>query len=98
MKATDRFSSVAFRGAGLLLALLVGGTASLALAQAPAKVAATVNGEVISVADVEAMGWDDAEAAAQLLAAMTREISVLEFDVGRRLPAPRRALKRFLGI
>src|SRR5271154_1114786 len=28
-----------------------------------------------TVADVEAMGWDDAEAAAQLLAAMTREIS-----------------------
>jgi TetR/AcrR family transcriptional repressor of nem operon len=50
------------------------------------------------VADVQAMGWDDAEAAAQLLAAMTREISVLEFDAGRRLPAPRRALKRFLGI
>jgi TetR/AcrR family transcriptional regulator, transcriptional repressor for nem operon len=50
------------------------------------------------VADLEAMGWDDAEATAQLLAAMTREISVLEFDAGRRLPAPRRALKRFLGI
>ena len=50
------------------------------------------------VADLEAMGWDDAEAAAQLLAAMTREISVLEFDAGRRLPASRRALKRFLGI
>ena len=50
------------------------------------------------VADLEAMGWDDAEAAAQLLGAMTREISALEFDAGRRLPAPRRALKRFLGI
>lgn len=50
------------------------------------------------VADIEAMGWEDAEAAAQLLAAMTREISALEFDAGRRLPAPRRALKRFLGI
>jgi TetR/AcrR family transcriptional regulator, transcriptional repressor for nem operon len=49
------------------------------------------------VADLKAMGWDDAEAAAQLLAAMTREISVLEFDAGHRLPAPRRALKRFLG-
>jgi TetR/AcrR family transcriptional repressor of nem operon len=49
------------------------------------------------VADLKAMGWDDAEAAAQLLAAMTREISVLEFDAGRRLPAPRRALARFLG-
>jgi TetR/AcrR family transcriptional regulator, transcriptional repressor for nem operon len=50
------------------------------------------------VADLRAMGWDDAEAAAQLLAAMTREISVLEFDAGHRLPASRRALKRFLGI
>jgi AcrR family transcriptional regulator len=50
------------------------------------------------VADLKAMGWDDAEAAAQLLAAMTREISVLEFDAGRPLPASRRALKRFLGI
>jgi TetR/AcrR family transcriptional repressor of nem operon len=49
------------------------------------------------VADLKAMGWDDAEAAAQLLAAMTREISVLEFDAGRRLPASRRALKRVLG-
>jgi TetR/AcrR family transcriptional regulator, transcriptional repressor for nem operon len=49
------------------------------------------------VADLKAMGWDDAEAAAQLLAAMTREISALEFDAGRRLPASRRALTRFLG-
>jgi TetR/AcrR family transcriptional regulator, transcriptional repressor for nem operon len=49
------------------------------------------------VADLKAMGWDDAEAAAQLLAAMTREISALEFDAGRRLPTARRALKRFLG-
>ncbi len=51
-----------------------------------------------AVGDLEAMGWPDAEAAAQLLAAMTREISVLEFDAGRRLAAPRRALKRFLGL
>jgi len=50
------------------------------------------------VADVEAKGSDDAAAAAQLLAAMTREISALEFDAGRLLPGPRRALKRFLGI
>ncbi len=49
------------------------------------------------VADLRAMGWDDAEEAAQLLAAMTREISALEFDAGRRLLASRRALKRFLG-
>jgi AcrR family transcriptional regulator len=50
------------------------------------------------VADLKAMGWAEAEAAAQLLAAMTREISALEFDAGHRLPASRRALKRFLGI
>jgi hypothetical protein len=30
-------------------------------------------------------GWDDAYAAAQLLGAMTREISVLEFDAGHRI-------------
>jgi AcrR family transcriptional regulator len=51
-----------------------------------------------AVADLKAMGWDDAEAAAQLLAAVTREISVLEFDAGRPLPESRRVLKRFLGI
>jgi TetR/AcrR family transcriptional repressor of nem operon len=50
------------------------------------------------IADIEAMGWDDAEAAAQLLAAMTREIAALEFDAGRSRPASRRALRRFLGI
>lgn len=50
------------------------------------------------VADLRAMGWDDAEAAAQLLAAMTREISVLEFDAGRPLTASRRVLGRFLGL
>jgi TetR/AcrR family transcriptional regulator, transcriptional repressor for nem operon len=50
------------------------------------------------VADLKAMGWRDAAAAAQLLAAMTREISVLEFDAGKPLPASRRALKRFLGL
>jgi AcrR family transcriptional regulator len=50
------------------------------------------------VPDLKAMGWDDPGAAAQLLAAMTREISVLEFDAGHPLPASRRALRRFLGI
>ena len=50
------------------------------------------------VADLKAMGWRDATAAAQLIAAMTREISVLEFDAGKRLPASRRSLKRFLGL
>jgi TetR/AcrR family transcriptional repressor of nem operon len=50
------------------------------------------------VADLKAMGWRDAASSAQLLAAMTREISVLEFDAGKPLPASRRALKRFLGL
>jgi TetR/AcrR family transcriptional regulator, transcriptional repressor for nem operon len=50
------------------------------------------------VADLKAMGWRDATAAAQLIAAMTREISALEFDAGKPLPASRRALKRFLGL
>jgi TetR/AcrR family transcriptional regulator, transcriptional repressor for nem operon len=50
------------------------------------------------IADLEAMGWDDTKAAAQLLAAMIREISALEFDAGRPLPASRRTLKRFLGM
>jgi TetR/AcrR family transcriptional repressor of nem operon len=50
------------------------------------------------VEDLKAMGWADAGSAAQLLAAMTREISVLEFDAGKPLPASRRALKRFLGL
>jgi hypothetical protein len=43
------------------------------------------------------MGWPDAAAAAQLLSAMTAEIAVRELDAGRRLPASRRALQRFLG-
>lgn len=45
----------------------------------------------------KAMGWPDPSASAQLLAAMTSEIAVREFDAGRRLPASRRALRRFLG-
>jgi TetR/AcrR family transcriptional regulator, transcriptional repressor for nem operon len=51
-----------------------------------------------NIADLTAMGWDDTEATAQLIAAMTREVSVLEFDAGSPLPASRRALRRFLGI
>jgi TetR/AcrR family transcriptional regulator, transcriptional repressor for nem operon len=45
----------------------------------------------------KAMGWPDATASAQLLAAMTAEIAVRELDAGRRLPGARRALRRFLG-
>jgi TetR/AcrR family transcriptional repressor of nem operon len=51
-----------------------------------------------AVPDLKAMGWDDPEAAAQLVSAMTREVSALEFDAGRPLPESRRALRRFLGL
>jgi TetR/AcrR family transcriptional regulator, transcriptional repressor for nem operon len=45
-----------------------------------------------------AMGWPDARAAARLLAAMTSEIAIRELEAGRRLPAARRSLRRFLGL
>ena len=51
-----------------------------------------------AIPDLKAMGWPDATAASHLLAAMTQEISIREFDARRRLPAPRRALRRFLGL
>jgi DNA-binding transcriptional regulator YhcF (GntR family) len=44
------------------------------------------------------MGWPDARAAAQLFSAMTAEIAIRELDAGRRLPAARRSLRRFLGV
>jgi TetR/AcrR family transcriptional repressor of nem operon len=47
---------------------------------------------------IRAMGWPDAAAAAQLLAAMTAEIAIRELEAGRRLPAARRSLRRYLGI
>jgi TetR/AcrR family transcriptional regulator, transcriptional repressor for nem operon len=50
-----------------------------------------------SVPSFRAMGWPDANAAAQLLAAMTAEIAIRELDAGRRLPGARRALRRFVG-
>jgi TetR/AcrR family transcriptional repressor of nem operon len=50
-----------------------------------------------AIPSFKAMGWSDAAAASQLLAAMTAEIAVRELDAGRRLPAARRALRRFLG-
>jgi len=51
-----------------------------------------------AVPSFKAMGWPDAKAASQLLAAMTAEIAIRELDANRRLPAPRRSLRRFLGI
>jgi|SRR5271165_751202 len=49
-----------------------------------------------AVPSFKAMGWAEARAAAQLLAAMTSEIAIRELEAGRRLPAARRALRRFL--
>jgi AcrR family transcriptional regulator len=45
----------------------------------------------------KAMDWPDAAAASHLLAAMTAEVAIRELDAGRRLPAARRSLRRFLG-
>ncbi|HUC06521.1 MAG TPA: helix-turn-helix domain-containing protein [Solirubrobacterales bacterium] len=50
-----------------------------------------------AVSSFKAMGWPDAAAASHLLAAMTAEIAIRELDAGRRLPAARRSLRRFLG-
>jgi TetR/AcrR family transcriptional repressor of nem operon len=49
-----------------------------------------------AVPSFKAMGWPDPSAASQLLAAMTAEIAIRELDAGRRLPASRRSLRRFL--
>jgi TetR/AcrR family transcriptional regulator, transcriptional repressor for nem operon len=49
-----------------------------------------------AVPSFKAMGWPDAKAASQLFAAMTSEVAVRELETGRRLPASRRALRRFL--
>jgi AcrR family transcriptional regulator len=50
-----------------------------------------------AVPSFKAMGWPDAAAASQLLAAMTAEVAIRELEAGRRLPAARRSLRRFLG-
>jgi AcrR family transcriptional regulator len=49
-----------------------------------------------AVPSFKAMAWPDPTASAQLFAAMTAEIGVRELEAGRRLPAARRALRRFL--
>ena len=50
-----------------------------------------------AVPSFRAIGWPDAVAASQLLAAMTSEIAIRELEAGRRLPAARRSLRRYLG-
>src|SRR4051812_524013 len=52
----------------------------------------------LAIPSFKAMQWPDAAAAAQLLSAMTAEIALRELEAGRRLPASRRALRRFLGV
>ncbi len=51
-----------------------------------------------TVPSIRAMGWPDATAASQLLSAMTNEIAIRELEAGRRLPAQRRSLRRYLGL
>ena len=50
-----------------------------------------------TIPSFKAMDWPDAAAASQLLAAMTNEIAIRELEAGRKLPAARRSLRRFLG-
>jgi TetR/AcrR family transcriptional regulator, transcriptional repressor for nem operon len=51
-----------------------------------------------AIPSLRAMGWPDATAASQLLAAMTSEIAIRELEARRKLPAQRRSLRRFLGL
>lgn len=50
-----------------------------------------------AIPSLKAMAWPDPRAAAQLVVAMTAEIAIREIEAGRRLPASRRALRRFVG-
>jgi len=75
----------------LTLEARAGGTLSAAMSERVERLTRTV------APSFRAMGWPDATASAQLFTAMTSEISGREFDAGRRLPASRRALRRFLG-
>jgi AcrR family transcriptional regulator len=51
-----------------------------------------------AIPSFKSMGWSDARAASQLLAAMMSEIAIRELEARRRLPDARRALRRFLGL
>jgi len=75
----------------LTLEARAGGTLSTAMSERVDRFTRT------AAPSFKAMGWPDAAASAQLFTAMTAEISGREFDAGRRLPASRRALRRFLG-
>ncbi len=64
----------------------------------PAMAARHDRASASAVPSFRAMAWPDARAAAQLFSAMTSELAIRELDAGRRLPAARRALRRFLGL
>ncbi|HEV7774244.1 MAG TPA: TetR/AcrR family transcriptional regulator [Conexibacter sp.] len=52
----------------------------------------------LSAPGFRAMGWRDARVAARLFVRMISEGAILELEAGRRLPAVRRSLARFLGV
>lgn len=66
-------------------------------ASAPSMTARQDRFAASAIPSLRAMGWKDATAASQLFAAMTSEIAVRELEAGRKVPALRRALRRFLG-
>ena len=51
----------------------------------------------LSAPGFAAMGWRDAKVAARLFVRMISEGALLELEAGRRLPAVRRTLARFVG-
>ncbi len=51
-----------------------------------------------AIPSIKAMGWSDAGTVAQLLAAMINEVAIRELEAGRKVPAARRSLRRFLGL
>ncbi|MGB2710908.1 MAG: TetR/AcrR family transcriptional regulator [Conexibacter sp.] len=51
----------------------------------------------LSESSFRAIGWRDAKVAARLFVRMTAEAALLELEAGRRVPAVRRTLARFLG-
>ena len=52
----------------------------------------------LSVPGFRAMGWRESSVAARMFVRMTSEGAILELEAGRRLPAVRRTLARFLGV
>jgi AcrR family transcriptional regulator len=51
----------------------------------------------LSSSSFKAMGWSDVRVAARLFVRLASEAAILELEAGKRLPAVRRTLVRFLG-